>query len=199
MPVKGIAFDGGYGITDVLLRPMAGKTWTEAQLGQDLGKYSFREWQTAIRLAARHARFERARDQSHRPIAADGALVESGRLHAQHRRNRRHSRRVRNHDEDRHSSPLSAAHPVGAATLASAEPVTYDLPEETAVLKPGPGLEAAQNNCVACHSADYLAMQPPKRGKAFWDAEVTKMIKTYGAPIAEADAKAIADYLAQTY
>jgi mono/diheme cytochrome c family protein len=88
---------------------------------------------------------------------------------------------------------------IGAATLALAEPVTYDLPEETAVLKPGPGLEAAQSNCTACHSADYLAMQPPKRGKAFWDAEVTKMIKTYGAPIAEADAKAIADYLAQTY
>ncbi|HZY11773.1 MAG TPA: cytochrome c [Beijerinckiaceae bacterium] len=88
---------------------------------------------------------------------------------------------------------------IGAATLALAEPVTYDLPEETAVLKTGPGLEAAQSNCTACHSADYLAMQPPKRGKAFWDAEVTKMIKTYGAPIAEADAKAIADYLAQTY
>jgi mono/diheme cytochrome c family protein len=85
------------------------------------------------------------------------------------------------------------------ASLARAEPLTYDLPEETAVLKPGPGLDAAQSNCVACHSADYIAMQPPKRGKAFWDAEVTKMIKTYGAPIAEADAKTIADYLAQTY
>ena len=87
----------------------------------------------------------------------------------------------------------------GLASLAIAEPVTYDLPEETAVLKPGPGLDTAQNNCVACHSADYIAMQPPERGKAFWDAEVTKMIKTYGAPISEADAKVIADYLAQTY
>jgi mono/diheme cytochrome c family protein len=87
----------------------------------------------------------------------------------------------------------------GIASPARAEPLTYDLPEETAVLKPGPGLDAAQSNCVACHSADYIGMQPPKRGKAFWDAEVTKMIKTYGAPIAEADAKTIADYLAQTY
>lgn len=83
--------------------------------------------------------------------------------------------------------------------LAGADPVTYDLPEETAVLRPGPGLDTAQSNCVACHSADYIAMQPPKRGKAFWDAEVAKMIKTYGAPITEADAKVIADYLAQTY
>jgi mono/diheme cytochrome c family protein len=87
----------------------------------------------------------------------------------------------------------------GFASLAIAEPAAYDLPEETAVLKPGPGLETAQSNCVACHSADYMAMQPPKRGKAFWDAEVTKMIKTYGAPISEADAKIIGDYLSQTY
>jgi hypothetical protein len=49
-PLKGIAFDGGYGITDVLLSADGGKTWTEAQLGQDLGKYSFREWQSAVRL-----------------------------------------------------------------------------------------------------------------------------------------------------
>jgi hypothetical protein len=36
-------------------------------------------------------------------------------------------------------------------------------------------------------------------GKAFWEAEVTKMIKVYHAPISDADAKAIADYLAKTY
>lgn len=88
---------------------------------------------------------------------------------------------------------------LGVADDARAKPVTYDLPEETAVLKPGPGVEAARGNCASCHSADYIAMQPPKKGKAFWEAEVTKMIKVYGAPIEEADAKAIADYLAQTY
>ena len=32
-----------------------------------------------------------------------------------------------------------------------------------------------------------------------WDAEVTKMIKALGAPINDADAKAIADYLAKNY
>jgi DMSO/TMAO reductase YedYZ molybdopterin-dependent catalytic subunit len=41
--VKGVAFDGGYGIADVLLSTDGGKSWTGAQLGQDLGKYSFRE------------------------------------------------------------------------------------------------------------------------------------------------------------
>jgi sulfite dehydrogenase len=48
--VKGIAFDGGYGITDVILSTDGGKTWSGTKLGQDLGKYSFREWQAMIRL-----------------------------------------------------------------------------------------------------------------------------------------------------
>ena len=62
-----------------------------------------------------------------------------------------------------------------AATLA--KPLSYKLPDETAVFRPGPGVEAAQSNCAACHSADYINYQPPKKGQAFWDAEVQKMIK----------------------
>ena len=41
---KGIAFDGGYGIVEVLFSSDGGRTWREAQLGKDLGRYSFREW-----------------------------------------------------------------------------------------------------------------------------------------------------------
>jgi sulfite dehydrogenase (cytochrome) subunit A len=50
--VKGIAFDGGTGIKDVSLSLDGGKTWQEAKLGKDLGKYSFREWQLSVRLPA---------------------------------------------------------------------------------------------------------------------------------------------------
>jgi sulfite dehydrogenase (cytochrome) subunit B len=84
---------------------------------------------------------------------------------------------------------------------ANAAPVSYTLPDETAVLKPGPNLEAVQNNCTACHSADYINTQPrgPKFKRDFWQAEVTKMIKVYGAPIDDADAGKIVDYLAATY
>jgi hypothetical protein len=32
-----------------------------------------------------------------------------------------------------------------------------------------------------------------------WDAEVTKMIKAFGAPISDADAKEIAEYLTKNY
>ncbi|MFG1280976.1 SorB family sulfite dehydrogenase c-type cytochrome subunit [Xanthobacter autotrophicus] len=85
------------------------------------------------------------------------------------------------------------------AGLASANPLTYELPEETTVFKPGPGIEAAENNCAACHSADYITTQPPHMGRPFWEAEVHKMISAYHAPIDDTDAKAIDDYLAATY
>ena len=42
--VRGIAFDGGYGLRTVLFSEDGGKTWREAALGQDHGKYAFREW-----------------------------------------------------------------------------------------------------------------------------------------------------------
>jgi sulfite dehydrogenase len=44
--VRGIAFDGGYGVTEVAFSADGGNTWQAAQLGKDLGKYSFREWST---------------------------------------------------------------------------------------------------------------------------------------------------------
>ncbi len=84
---------------------------------------------------------------------------------------------------------------------AKAAPVSYTLPEETATLKPGPNLDVAKNNCTGCHSADYISTQPRdvKSKKDFWQTEVTKMIKLYGAPIDEADVSKIVDYLAATY
>jgi len=42
-------------------------------------------------------------------------------------------------------------------------------------------------------------MNSPFLNGAGWDAEVTKMIKAYGAPIDDTDAKAIADYLKKNY
>jgi sulfite dehydrogenase (cytochrome) subunit B len=100
--------------------------------------------------------------------------------------------------------PLSSLAALAAAVLTMAgvsyaKALTYTLPEETATLRPGRGVEPAQNHCLKCHSADYVNTQPPNRGKAFWEAEVTKMIKVYHAPINDADAKSIADYLAKTY
>jgi mono/diheme cytochrome c family protein len=84
---------------------------------------------------------------------------------------------------------------------ASAAPISFALPEETAALAPGPGLAVAQANCAACHSADYVSTQP--RGlpnpTAFWTGEVTKMRNVYKAEIAEADVPAIVAYLVAAY
>ncbi len=53
--VKGIAFDGGFGVVRVLFSTDGGKTWEEARLGKDHGKYSFREWRAAFTpKAGRH-------------------------------------------------------------------------------------------------------------------------------------------------
>jgi mono/diheme cytochrome c family protein len=72
--------------------------------------------------------------------------------------------------------------------------------EETPVqLKKADGLDKVEANCQACHSLSYIAMNSPFLNAAGWDAEVTKMIKAFGAPIDEADAKAIADYLKKNY
>jgi len=42
--VRGIAFDSGQGIREVAFSSDGGQTWRVAQLGTDLGRYSFREW-----------------------------------------------------------------------------------------------------------------------------------------------------------
>ena len=89
---------------------------------------------------------------------------------------------------------------VGLAA-AHAAPVAFTLPDETAAFKPGANLDVVQNNCTACHSADYIQTQPrgEKFRKDFWAAEVTKMIKVYGAPIEDADVGKIVDYLTANY
>jgi len=50
--LRGFAFDGGYGITDVAVSTDGGRSWTAAALGEDLGKYSFRPWTLPVKLAA---------------------------------------------------------------------------------------------------------------------------------------------------
>jgi DMSO/TMAO reductase YedYZ molybdopterin-dependent catalytic subunit len=46
--VRGIAFGGLHGLQKVLLSTDKGQSWTETQLGEDYGKYSFRQWQTTL-------------------------------------------------------------------------------------------------------------------------------------------------------
>jgi mono/diheme cytochrome c family protein len=72
--------------------------------------------------------------------------------------------------------------------------VTIQLPEDPTHFMAGPNLEAASKNCVECHSADYIYMQPPLTQEQ-WHALVLKMKKTYGAPIDDGDVDAVVSYL----
>ena len=71
--------------------------------------------------------------------------------------------------------------------------------EQVIKLKQAPGVDKVENNCAACHSLAYILMNSVYLNSAGWDAEVTKMIKAMGAPIDDADAKAIKDYLTKNY
>jgi mono/diheme cytochrome c family protein len=71
--------------------------------------------------------------------------------------------------------------------------------EKPVQLKNAPGLDKVEANCASCHSLDYVLMNSPFPNATVWDATVTKMIKAFGAPIDEADAKVIADYLKKNY
>ena len=66
-------------------------------------------------------------------------------------------------------------------------------------LKSAPGKAVVESNCASCHSLDYIRMNSPFMNEKVWEAEVTKMIKTFGAPITDADAKTVVEYLVQNY
>ncbi|CAN5212387.1 hypothetical protein BH11BAC5_BH11BAC5_14050 [soil metagenome] len=69
-----------------------------------------------------------------------------------------------------------------------------DLGSVLTNLPDGPGYAAYQNNCVSCHSARYVQMQPNLPEKT-WTALVTKMQKAFGAPVPDSSIKEIVQYL----
>ena len=86
-----------------------------------------------------------------------------------------------------------AAIPVALAAFAA------QAGEEKVKLQPGPGLDLVRNNCVACHSLDYIPLNSPFLDAKGWDAVVTKMVKAFGAPIRQEDQAPIAEYLSRHY
>jgi len=72
--------------------------------------------------------------------------------------------------------------------------VKIDLPDSDKMFPDGPGSDAINNNCIACHSAGMVLNQPALSKQA-WAAEVNKMINNYKAPVAPEDVATIVDYL----
>jgi mono/diheme cytochrome c family protein len=81
--------------------------------------------------------------------------------------------------------------------LAVAPPAEAE--EQFIELRDAPGKDMVEQNCGGCHSLDYVHMNAPFMKPETWDAEVTKMIKTFGAPISDADAATIREYLVKNY
>ena len=83
-----------------------------------------------------------------------------------------------------------------AAAFSSAQAFAQEKP---IALKPAGGWETVANNCDSCHSLDYIVMNSSFLSAEKWQGEVSKMIKAFGAPIDEADARTIAEYLKENY
>lgn len=71
-------------------------------------------------------------------------------------------------------------------------------PQYPPELAEGEGRAETASFCSLCHSTRYITMQPPLPS-ATWEAEVTKMRKTLGAPIPDASAVLIIKYLQTHY
>jgi hypothetical protein len=56
----------------------------------------------------------------------------------------------------------------------SLKSVSVDLPPGDGMFPNGPGADAINNNCLACHSADMVLNQPAL-SKAQWEAQVNLM------------------------
>jgi mono/diheme cytochrome c family protein len=85
------------------------------------------------------------------------------------------------------------------AACCGAVVLTAAAEEKPVRLKNAPGLDKVETNCAVCHTLDYIVMNSPFLNAAGWDAEVTKMINAFGAPIGPPDAKTISDYLKSNY
>ncbi len=88
------------------------------------------------------------------------------------------------------------------ALLASAALLacTGALGDETRIrMTDAPETPALIANCSGCHSLDYIQMNSRFVKRAGWEAEVKKMVSVMGAPVSEADAAKLVDYLTREY
>ena len=97
-------------------------------------------------------------------------------------------------------SPGSRTPAASKAIGAAGRPPAYAPPQERIPAELAqPDAELVVNNCMSCHSLDYIVTQPRGSGPQFWRDEVTKMLTVYKAPIAPEDADAVAKVLGRKF
>jgi len=87
---------------------------------------------------------------------------------------------------------------LGAAALLAALPAVR-AGEEGYRLKEAPGSELTQGRCAICHSLEYIPNDAPTLDRGGWQKEIQKMRDKFGAPVSDAEAQQILDYLAANY
>ncbi len=95
---------------------------------------------------------------------------------------------------------IAASAPLSSTQQGFAEPparasLSITLPGDPMTFPPGRGSEIASSYCLICHSAEYVYMQPPHNARR-WSEIVTKMKRTFGCPIQDAEIEPLARYLA---
>jgi len=84
------------------------------------------------------------------------------------------------------------------APLAAQVEGDIEVPYIPYEVKMGKGFSEVNANCLTCHSFGYVLNQG-RQSRAFWKGKVDKMILHFKAPITDADAKTVIDYLTKHY
>lgn len=82
----------------------------------------------------------------------------------------------------------------GKAMTMKGEMARIELPPGEDVLPDRPNAEAADRNCLSCHSTETILNQPAFTRET-WAAEIDKMRTDFKAQIPSEDDQAILDYL----
>jgi mono/diheme cytochrome c family protein len=74
--------------------------------------------------------------------------------------------------------------------------LSVELPASTRTFPAGEGSSIASSQCLICHSAGMVLLQP-QRTQAQWTETINKMRTAYGAPLPAEQVNALAAYLAR--
>jgi len=147
---------------------------------KDLGKYSFREWKLPVKLVAgSHELKVRATNNAGRHPANEPLWNPAGYM-----RNVVETVASPRHEGNSHDTfdaPRGCR--IAGLALGFGQRSPGDLHDcrRNRCLQPGPDLETVQNNCTACHSADYINTQPRGLKKDFWAGRSDEDDQVYGA------------------
>jgi hypothetical protein len=188
LEVKGIAWDGGFGIDTVGVSVDGGQSWRPAALGEDLGRFSFRPWSYQfVPEAGTHVVTVKATNRLGQSQPRE-AIPNPADYH--HNPVQTISSR-----SDREESAMRALMMLAALLIA----VPASAGEQDIVPKEGQGRDLIAANGQICHSLDYIQINSPFLDQKKWEATVEKMIERYGAPIQAENVPAIVSYLSTNY